>query len=301
MKTPSHLNALRAFEATARLGSFKAAAEEIGVTPEAVGQLVRTLEAYLGLPLFHRSRGGKRLTPSHEALSVLPAVSKAFRSLLNSTEQLKRLSKSGMLTLTAPPSITAQWLIPLLPKFLQEQPEIDVRLDITERVLDLNAGDADVAIRYGDGRWPDVQTIELIHNEQLIPVCAPELYQRYPQGFDLDVLLQQTLIHDATMDHTDFPRWQDWLKHVGCTQHGNLKFIELNASLSVIEMAKTGQGVALAREQLVLSDVAQGRLIRLFPEHALSSLRNYYIVTPKQTSPAAKALANWLQEQLTQQ
>jgi LysR family glycine cleavage system transcriptional activator len=87
---------------------------------------------------------------------------------------------------------------------------------------------------------------------------------------------------------------------VGCTQHGNLKFIELNASLSVIEMAKTGQGVALAREQLVLNDLAQGRLIRLYPEHALSSQRNYYIVTPKQASPAAQVLANWLQIQLTQ-
>ncbi len=301
MKSPTHLNALRAFEATARLGSFKAASDEIGVTPEAVGQLVRTLESYLNIQLFHRNRGGKRLAPTQEARIVLPSLSEAIRNLLGITDRLKSLSQTGVLTLSAPPSVAAKWIVPLLPAFLREEPNIDVRLDITDRVLDLTADEADIAIRYGDGNWPELNVIELARDEKLIPVCSPQLLRKYPDVVDIEGLIKQTLIYDATVKNSNYPSWREWLQQAKFLDFGNAHFLEVNASLSVIEMAKMGQGVALVREHLVRSEIATGTLINLYPDNALSTYWNYYIVTPKRPKKHVVALIQWLEENLRSQ
>ena len=298
MKTPSHLNALRAFETTARLGSFTAAAEEIGVTPEAIGQQVRTLEAYLNIQLFHRNHGGKRLVATQEALTVLPSLSESFRNLMGITERLKRLSKSGIITLSAPPSTASNWIVPLLPSFSSEGQDIDVRMNITDKVLDLPSGEADIAIRYSDSDWPDLKAVELVHNEKLIPVCCPELLEKFPDIVEISGLLKQTLIHDTTMTNPKYPGWRKWLRQMSFMDFDGAHFFEVNASLTAIEMAKLGQGVALAREQLIQNELAQGTLINLFPSNELSTGWNYYIVTIKEPRSQVNAFAKWLEEKL---
>lgn len=321
MKTPTHLNALRAFEATARLGSFKAAADEIGVTPEAVGQLVRTLESYLDIQLFHRSRGGKRLTPTKEALEVLPSLSEAFRSLGSITDKLKGLSRSNVVTLSSSPSVMAKWLLLLLPGFLSENSELDVRLDMTDRVLDLSSGEADIAIRYGqEVSSAGLNVIELVSDEKLFPVCCPRLLEEHPEVAELDGLLQQTLIRDATMTNPRYPGWSEWFEKaanvngssekvnrekVDSKKVSNAKldaghYLEVNASLAAIEMAKMSQGVALAREYLVRSEIANGSLVNLYPGCAISTSWNYYIVTRKDSDENVERFAHWLKENLSQ-
>ncbi|MBB6521748.1 LysR substrate-binding domain-containing protein [Pseudoteredinibacter isoporae] len=316
MKSPTHLNALRAFEATARLGSFKAAADEIGVTPEAVGQLVRTLESYLDIQLFHRGRGGKRLTPTKEALEVLPSLSEAFRSLVSITDTLKGLSRSNVVTLSSSPSVMAKWLLQLLPSFLSENPELDVRLDMTDRVLDVSAGEADIAIRYGqEVSSAGLDVIELVRDEKLFPVCCPRLLEEHPEVTGLDGLLRQTLIRDATMKNPRYPGWSEWFEKAANTNGNGEKvnrkkvsnarleaghYLEVNASLAAIEMAKMSQGVALAREYLVRSEIANGSLVNLYPDCAISTSWNYYIVTRKDSGENVERFARWLKENLSQ-
>lgn len=298
MKTATHLNALRAFEASARLGSFTAAANEIGVTPEAIGQLVRTLEAYLNIQLFHRNRGGKRLSPTQEALTVLPSLSDSFNNLSGILERLKGLSTTGILTVSTPPSVAAKWIVPLLPLFLQEETDIDIRMDITDRMLDISIGEADLGIRYGHGNWPGLKAIELVEDEKLFPVCCPQLLDAHPDIVEIPGLLKHTLIRDATMTNPRYPGWREWLQQQGFKNFDGAHFLEVNASLTAIEMAKLSQGIALAREHLVLSELADGTLVNLFPESPISTHWNYYIVTAKRPRNHVEHFSNWLEDKL---
>lgn len=297
MKSPTHLNALRAFEATARLGGYAPAAGEIGVTPEAVGQLVRSLEAYLGIKLFHRGRSGRRLVPTQEALTVLPNLSDAFKMLVGATDRLKAFSQSGVLTVSVAPSIAAKWLMPRLPSFIGAETGIDVRLDITDRLVDIAIGEADVAIRYGRGEWPDINVETLFLDEKLFPVCSPALLEKMPALQSPNALPDQVLIRDATITNPAYPTWRDWFRHAGLMGDEKAQFIEFNASLLTIEAAVMGQGVALVREHLVKDELAFGKLIRLFPTLELSTGWNYYVVTSAQSCNRARIFADWLIKQ----
>src|SRR5688572_6792622 len=137
MKKPLLLNALKAFEASARHQSFSGAAEELNVTPAAVGQLVRTLEDWLGTPLFQRANSGKvRLMPTEAAERALPDIRAGFDRLLVGMERLKESSSSGVLTITISPAFAAKWLLPRIDKFHSLWPDMDVRLDTSLKPVD---------------------------------------------------------------------------------------------------------------------------------------------------------------------
>lgn len=136
MKTPVHLNALRAFEASARHQSFSAAAAELNVTPAAVGQLVRTLEEWLGAPLFHRTAGGRaRLTLTDSAERALPEIRAGFDRLSSGLERLKEGSMNGVLIVTVSPAFAAKWLLPRIDRFQSACPDTDVRLDTNLKAI----------------------------------------------------------------------------------------------------------------------------------------------------------------------
>ena len=154
MKTPAYLNALRAFEASARHKSFSAAAAELHVTPAAVGQLVRSLEDWLGAPLFHRgTRPGVRLVPTEAAERALPDIRAGFDSLTLGLERLKEGLGGGVLTVAVSPSFAAKWLLPRIERFRSEWPT-DLRLDTDLKGVDFVAHRIDIGVRYGLGTWP---------------------------------------------------------------------------------------------------------------------------------------------------
>ena len=178
MRAPEQLNALRAFEASARHESFSAAASELHVTPAAVGQLVRSLEDGLGTPLFHRGTSGRtRLVLTDAARRALPEIRAGFESLSLGVARLKEGSASGVLTVTVSPAFAAKWLVPRLDRFQAAWPEMDVRLDVATQLLDFGARGIDVGVRYGAGRWPGL-TAEKLMDEEVYPVCSPVLQQR---------------------------------------------------------------------------------------------------------------------------
>src|SRR5690242_13600978 len=141
---PPPLNALRAFEAAARLASFSKAADELHVTPAAVSHQIHALEQDLGVRLFHRLSRSIALTPSGHIL--LPGLSAGFAEIGAAVGRLRAHNDTGTLTVTASPSFAAKWLVLRLHRFQQEHPEIDVRISATDEVVDMSRGDFDLAI-----------------------------------------------------------------------------------------------------------------------------------------------------------
>ena len=152
MKSPIHLNALKAFEASARHQSFSAAADELNVTPAAVGQLVKTLEEWLDTPLFHRMSSGKtRLITTETAQSALPLIREGFDKLAQGLDVLKDNAISGVLTVAVSPAFAAKWLLPRLHHFQEICAQTNVNLNTNLKPVDFSDQRIDVGIRFGVG------------------------------------------------------------------------------------------------------------------------------------------------------
>ena len=164
------LNALRAFEAAARHLSFKSAAEELNVTPAAVSHQVKALEDLLGVPLFHRMTRALRLTEAGQA--ALPALTEGFDKLVEAAKRIRAYSDSGVLTISVSPSFGSIWLVPRLERFRRRHPDIEIRIDGTDRLADVASGEVDVALRYGPGNYKGVQ-VDFLFNQFNNPVCSP--------------------------------------------------------------------------------------------------------------------------------
>jgi len=218
MKAPVHLNALRAFEASARHQSFSAAAQELSVTPAAVGQLVRGLEESLGTPLFTRGTSGKsRLVATDAALRALPDIRAGFDRLAVGLERLKEGAAGGVLTVTVSPAFAAKWLLPRFERFQARCPDTDVRLETHLKPVDLVAQRVDVGVRYGTGTWPGL-TAQKLMGEEIFPVCSHELLRQHRRLQTPTGLAAATLIHDLSMDgHAGFPTWDKWFRKAGIT------------------------------------------------------------------------------------
>lgn len=300
MKTPSHLNALRAFEASARHQSFSAAAAELNVTPAAVGQLVRSLEEWLGMPLFVRSTSGRaRLVATEAALRALPEIRAGFDKLSLGLERLKEGKASGVLTVTVSPAFAAKWLLPRFERFQATCPDTDVRLETSLRLVDFVAQRVDIGVRYGTGTWQGV-TAEKLMEEEIYPVCSPEFLRRNQPLHEPSDLGRVTLIHDLSMDgHAGFPTWDQWVQEVGVTGVATSRGMKINNSAAVLQAAIEGRGVALARSVMAHDDLAAGRLVRLFPEIRFVSELAYYVVyRPECASlPRLIAFRDWLRHE----
>lgn len=163
MRKIAMLRALQAFEATARYGNYVDAASELSVTPAAVGQQVRALEAWLGTPLFKRvSSGQNRLTLTEAASAALPEFAEGFDRLNAGLRRIRIHAARKMITVSVSQAFVARWLLPRLDDFTRRNPDIDVRLDVTDRLTDIEHGEADIGIRCGSGTWTGLQSIKLM-------------------------------------------------------------------------------------------------------------------------------------------
>lgn len=299
MKSPVHLNALRAFEASARHQSFSAAAVELNVTPAAVGQLVRTLEEWLGTPLFHRTSSGKvRLVATETAERALPDIRAGFDRLTLGLERLREGATSGVLTVTVSPAFAAKWLLPRIESFHAAWSDTDVRLDTSLKPVDFAVQRVDIGVRYGPGNWPGLMAEKLME-EEIYPVCSPSLLLDNRRLQAPNDLSRETLIHDLSMDsHSGFPTWDTWLQKAGVTDVATVRGMKINNSAAVLQAAIDGQGVALARSVMARDDLAAGRLVRLFPQIEFASALAYYVVyRPECASlPRLQAFRDWLFE-----
>ena len=281
------LNALKAFEAAARHGSFTQAAAELHVTQGAVSHQVKALELELGLKLFHRE--GQRLAITEAGKSYLETVRDAFDRLAFGTESLLQRQSAGVLTVTVSPNFAAKWLVHRLGRFAEAHPQIDLRVSAGVHHVDFAREDVDVGIRHGDGQWPGLEVARLC-TEELFPVCGPKLMDgghalRAPAD-----LKRHTLLH--VDDRRD---WGRWLAEAGVADLEPASHLVFNQASLAIDAAVGGQGVALARTALAAWDLLAGRLARPFAL-ALKVPYAYWIVCPKATAglPKIRAFRDWL-------
>lgn len=287
---------MRAFEASARHQSFAAAAEELNVTPAAVGQLVRSLEEWLGSPLFHRNPAGRtRLVPTELAQRALPDIRAGFDRLSIGMARLKEGSTSGVLTVTVSPAFAAKWLLSRIERFQSAYPDTDVRLDTSLKLVDFIAQGIDIGVRYGRGEWPGLVSEKLM-DEEVYPVCSPAFLKQHHLRKPTD-LAGQTLLHDHSVDsHVGFVTWDVWLEHAGVSGVVTKRGMRINNSAAVLQAAIDGHGVALGRSVMARHDITAGRLVRLFPKIACPSELAYFVVYRPECSSLTRlqAFRDWL-------
>jgi LysR family glycine cleavage system transcriptional activator len=286
------LNALRAFEAAARHLNFSRAADELSVTPGAVSQQIQNLEDYVGAALFRRTPKGLLLTDA--AQTALPALREAFDRLAEAASMLTAAVDGRRLTLTAAPSFAAKWLVPRLGRFEAANPQVDVWLSAGMEVVDFNAGEVDLAIRYGAGRYPGLEVTRLL-SETVIAVASPELLAAHPIHEPAN-LKNHILLHDGSPDADDScPDWAMWLAARGVRDVDGTRGPRFNQSSLVIEAAVGGRGVALAKRTLAQADLDAGRLIAPLQDATAVDFA-YYLVHPKAKGrlPQVKAFSAWI-------
>lgn len=295
MRSLNRLKWLHAFEAAARHGSFTGAAEELGVTPAAIGQLVRSLESWVGHPLLNRTRTGKeRLTLVDEAQDALQDITQGLDKLETGLNKLRGRRARSVVVVTASQVLVMNWLMDRLNRFSESHENIDLRLNVTERLMDVSHGEADIGIRCGQGDWQGVNKTWLI-NEEAVLVCSPRLVpsEKIACG---KWLATQKLIHDDTPHPgADFPSWEDVLNTVDAPE-AQESGLHINSTSAVILSALSGRGVAIVRHALVKQLLETGQLVQLHPEHRWPLKWSYYVVTPQQNvmRHEVKVFHDWL-------
>ena len=281
------LNALKAFEASARQESFTKAAQELCVTQGAVSQQVKGLEDELGVRLFRRER--QRLVITEAGKTYLEVVRDAFDRIAMGTERLLQRENSGTLTITTSPNFAAKWLVHRLGRFSESHPGIDLRVSASMQHIDFAREDIDLAIRHGDGQWPGMHVTRLC-TEQLLPVCSPKLLTGRGALRSLRDIKRHTLLHTTGTDD-----WAKWLARAGVEGVDVKRGIVFNQASMAIDAAVDGQGIALARTALASWDLICGRLVRPFPQ-AFEAPYAFWIVCPKSTAdlPKISAFRDWL-------
>ena len=282
------LNGLRAFEAAARHLSFTRAAEELSVTQAAVSHQIRTLEDRLGTALFIRRNRSLFLTPAGQA--YLPPVRAAFDQLHQATESLDRQESTGALTVSTLASFAIKWLVPRLAGFQAVEPDIDVRITTGMGMVDFDREEVDMAIRYGRGVWPGLRADRLL-TEDIFPVCSPALLEGDRPLREPADLKRHQLLHVAGFRDD----WRVWLTAAGERGVDPEQGLVFDMSVTTLQAAIDGLGVALGHAPLVQADLAAGRLVAPF-DITLPTEMAYYVVAPTASAdrPKVKAFREWL-------
>jgi len=287
------LPAFRTFEAAARHLSFSRAADALGVTPAAVSSQIRTLEDQLGVQLFVRTSRQMALTAAGKLLFA--AAAEAFATLTRAVQQLAD-ADGRTLRVTTSASFAAKWLLPRLERFRLAHPGVDVVIDASDAVVDLNAGGTAIAIRFGRGAYPGARA-DRMFQEFVFPVCSPSLLAGpHPLRTPGD-LRHHPLIHLEWQASGDtWPDWRTWLLAAGVTDIDSSHGVRISTFALASQEAIAGRGVALGNTSLVGDDLANGRLVRPFAlSLKVASDFAYYLVTPNTLAdrPLVAAFRAW--------
>ena len=284
------LNALRAFEATARHLSMKEAAAELSVTPGAVSQLVRGLEQRLGTQLFRRNNRALVLTEAGQ--SYFAPIRHAFRQIGEATRRLQAAPNAGVLTVSAPPAFAESWLVPRLGRFRTQHAQIELNIATTRGLANFAADGVDVAIRHGLGSYPGLRC-DRIATIAMIPVCSRRFLAALPRRPRTPAdLLHLSLLHDAERQE-----WALWFQAQGVTDVSQAASpgISFDDQMLLIRAAASDQGVALVTETLARRELDHGNLVRIL-DVAWPQEFSYWLVCPRPTADQPKIVAfrDWL-------
>lgn len=276
------LNSLRAFEASARHCSFTRAGLELRVTQTAISHQVKALEEVLGVTLFKRLPRGLALTDEGHAL--LPVLSDAFHRMSATLSQFEEGNFREILTVGVVGTFAIGWLLPQLNAFKEQHPHVDLRLKTNNNRSDILLDGLDFFIRFGDGAWHGTEAIHLM-DAPLSPVCAPALGERLLTPADL---ANVELLRSYRIDE-----WRLWFKAAGI-EPPNLRGWMFDSSLTLVEAAARGVGVALVPVAMFLQEIEEGRIVQPF---AITAHTGSYWLTRLKSRPetaSMKAFRRWL-------
>lgn len=284
------MNAVRAFDAVARLGSVRAAAEELAVTPAAVSQQLRVLESHLGLALTRRDGRGIALTDAGR--NWHGEIARPLRTIALAAERVRPGRR--IVQVTVVPSFGTRWLMPRLPLFTARQPQIEVRIEAGATLADLSRDAFDLAIREGTGVYPEADSVMLYPLEVL--ALASPAYLRMLKGKSRKIDWSKArLLHEMTINF-----WPDWLAAMGVQGVDQARGLYFSHAMMTLDAAADGQGVTLAPRCLAERELQKKLLVQVEPRVYLPG-RGYYLAWAKPglraLSPAATAFRDWVIEQ----
>jgi LysR family glycine cleavage system transcriptional activator len=281
------LNALRTFEAVASNLSFSRGAEILNVSPAAVSSQIRILEDRLGQPLFNRL--GRTVTLTRAGQMLLPGVRRGLTELTQALRSIEEHRSRGVLNVSMMPSFLQKWLTPRLADFYQAHADIDLRINADTELVSFTETDFHAAIRFGRGRWPDLQASKLL-DDWTLPVCSPALLEKIGPIESAGQLLEHRLLN------REDKLWERLFKAPGEAakrRHGPI----LNDSVAIITAAEQGQGIGLVRWSLIAAELESGRLVRPLPVTIKSRFAYYFVAPPYYFDmPKVAEFRGWLEE-----
>lgn len=281
------LKSLSAFEAAARHMSFRAAADELNVTPSAISHQIRGLEETLGTRLFHRD--SKQLTLTAEGRALQPDLADGFQSISRAIRKVVDSQRSGVLTISMVSTFAMRWFLPRLPRFQVLHPDIEIRISTTMRTVDFSREDIDAAVRHGKTSWAGLRCDKLFALET-VPVCSPDLLTA-ANLHDANDLTNHILLH-ATARPDD---WRNWFSANGIPFKAPPRELTFETTNFTLAAAIKGLGFAIADRHLVAEDVDAGRLV--IPFERPSRLDEFFFfVCPEEnaTKPKMTVFREWL-------
>jgi LysR family glycine cleavage system transcriptional activator len=283
------MQALRAFEAAARLSSLSRAAESLHLTHGAISHQIKALEAELGVRLVERAGRGIRLTDEGERFAARVRV--AFAELATAITEMSARANPRQLRVSVVPSFAARWLLPRIGGFLRAYPDVDLDVRSSMANVDFTRDDADVAIRFGFGDWPGVN-VEHLLDDCYFPVCSPRIAGGRPPKRPADLARHPLL-------RSEDEYWKPWFEAAGLDWPEPSRGPIFNDSALLMQAAADGQGIALARRTLLGNDVRNGVLMRLF-DVEIPSARKFWLVYPARTANTAKLaqFRQWLHDEI---
>lgn len=280
------LSALRAFEAAARNGSFKQAAEELAVTPTAISHQIRALEENLDCALFERRV--RKVVLTDTGAQLYPVLRDGFDAFAEAIGRLRHRSSRTQVTISATTAFTARWLVPRVSGFRLQHPAIDLQFQASDDVVNVEAAGVDIAIRYGEGPYPDFAVLPLFA-DRFAPVFNPVLKIETLE----DLAQRPQIAFQWRRRHPDNPTWSRWFAEAGLQPPFEQAQLRFSEESHAIQAAVAGQGVALASLALVKEELAARQLVQPFGP-AISGFRHHLLIRKGETSKAIGEVVDWL-------
>lgn len=292
MKKLPPLNSLRYFLVAAQALSFKQAAEQLFVTQAAISQHIKTLETHLGVQLF--IRGTRRVSLTDDGKRLIPFIQAGFDNFNQGVALLTEDANPDVLNVTVVESLSIRWLVPRLQFFQEQHPKIRVRLEPCNRVRDFFGTDIDLAIRFGEGNYPGLESRFLIKDKYVL-VCHPRLI---PSNISPQDLYTLPLLEERGPVPAE--AWQAFLSRHKLNSNRFKKTLEVDDStVTIVDAALAGQGFAMLRYNLIYQQIQRRQLVSLF-DFSHPSAYSYYLVAPSHHFNKAKVqlFEKWLIEAL---
>ena len=290
------VRAIWVFHTAAQLGSISKAAEELSVTPSAVTQQIQSLELQLGVSLL--AKAGRRIVLTEAGERYFSMITSEIERISDATGTIRGFRSVTTLVIRATPTLSNKWLLPRLSRFLDAEPNLEVRLDGTNEPTDFNRELVDLEIRHGDGRWPGL-FVEGLSEEAFVPACAPAMAQA--DSLTAADLPRFRLIHSVKSQ----AQWGRWFELAGLQPQERWRRVLFDRSHMAIDAAVAGMGIALESRMMMERELASGTLVCPVAQPPQLRLVTQWIVCPRDhlRQKKVRGFLDWLraERQLVEQ